>query len=196
MTGEWSSRAMAKLYVEEADALATATYNSADVLLGFGAPSLAEEETSLEAEEAPLPARQVLEVVEEAPAETHMAGVRTSLSQVLSDVVSGVPSPKARVPYGTKQVGKAEGEARDRHPTPCCPELRDGNPLRQKELTKCPGAVEAIDALACGSAESVQKMLCVRFDMHPSCREVEKFRQPRFKAAGGRTAFIASHCEE
>ena len=32
--GEWSSRAMAKLYVEEADALATATYNPTDVLLG------------------------------------------------------------------------------------------------------------------------------------------------------------------
>ena len=33
--GEWSSRAMAKLYVEEADALAPTTYNSSDVLLGF-----------------------------------------------------------------------------------------------------------------------------------------------------------------
>ena len=58
------------------------------------------------------------------------------------------------------------------------------------------GAVEAIDCRAHESAESVQKMHCVRFGMHTSCREVHKFRQPRFEAAGGRAAFIAAHCQE
>ena len=105
------------------------------------------------------------------------------------------PAPKARVPYGTKQVSKAMGKACDRHATACCPDLRDGNPLRLKVLSQYPGAVEAIDGLARGSAESVHNMLCTRFGMHPSCREVEKFRQGRFKAAGGRAVFIAAYCE-
>ena len=54
------------------------------------------------------------------------------------------------------------------------------------------GAEEAIDAMAASSPEQVQQMLCCRFSMCTSRREVETFRQKRFRAAGGRQTFIAA----
>ena len=112
---------MAKLYVEEEDALATAKYNSADVMLSFGTSPVAEE--TLPVTMGMVGAREAQEAQEaqEAPSlvETHVAGVnveavlRSSLERVLVSASSGEPAPKVRVPYGTKQVGRL----RARHAT-------------------------------------------------------------------------------
>jgi len=59
-----------------------------------------------------------------------------------------------------------------------------------------PGVEGAIDGLAAKGPEDVKQMLCRQFGLHTSCREVETFRQKRFRAAGGRAAFIAAHCPE
>ena len=74
----------------------------------------------------------------------------------------------------------------------CCIDRVGGNPLKRKTLCKYVGAEEAIDTMAAKSPAEVREMLCTHFAIHTSCREVETFRQKRFRLAGGRTAFMAA----
>jgi hypothetical protein len=79
---------------------------------------------------------------------------------------------------------------RSRQSAVCHPERCGGNPLRRKALSLKPEAVALIDGMANESPESVQDVLCSRLSLHTSRREIESFRQARFREAGGRTAFI------
>ena len=57
------------------------------------------------------------------------------------------------------------------------------------------GVDDAIDDMAAKSPEDVKQMLCSCYGLHTSCREVQTFRQKRFRAAVGRQAFIAARCQ-
>ena len=231
--GEWSSRAMAKLYVEDEDVLATSTCNKTDVMLG-GA-SKRKDAPSAEQEKELLMVRQDREVATALSMATETAAILTAaaeempearvelpppmlpvsaagtggtlandgrISTALLIALEGVrqavqnkePAPKARVAYGTLEVSAAVQAQRERQNAVCHPERIGGNPLKRKVLSD--EVVQLIDSMATSTPEDIQKVLCTTagIKLCTSRAEIERFRQPRFKAAGGREAFIASRC--
>ena len=65
------------------------------------------------------------------------------------------------------------------------PDRVGGNPLKQKLMSD--EVVQLIDSMAESSPEEIQKVRCVTpgIELCTSRAEIERFRQPRFKAAGG-----------
>ena len=221
--GEWSSRAMAKLYIDEEDALATSTFNPTDVMNDFGCAGEVEPEVAVA---APTTVVRVEHRLVEAQAQhtenlehrlveaqaQHAENIQQTLQQpvvgagetlrseverMLQAARDGHAAPQARVPYGTLVVTAARQKARDEQAAVCCP-YREGGPgpggNPLKRKRLTVEVAEVIDSMAGKGPEEIKECLCTQLHVHTSRREIETFRQARFAKAGGRTAFIAAHC--
>ena len=119
------------------------------------------------------------------------AGVRSVLEAVLVAMRRDDPSPAPRAPYGELVVSTAQAKQRERQSAICCPERCGGNPLRRDSLQSRPWVVPLVDSMAMSTPKEIQAALHNR-GAHTSRREIETFRQIRFRAQGGRKRFTVA----
>lgn len=100
-------------------------------------------------------------------------------------VIARAVHPRAK--YGSVVLSACQARTRERYSTVCC-ERKAGNPLKKKCVQ--PEVGEAVDMMAEESTESVRRMLCMRFKIHTCHVEVDRFRQRRFREAGGRATLV------